>query len=298
MASNIKFRPKDFDEFIGNKETVESLQAVLKDPPHLFMFTGPSGCGKTTLARIISNKLGCADFDFKEINISDNRGIDTARDIIQTAYLKPMAGKTKVYMLEECHKATVEFQNAMLKIFEEPPSFVYFILTTTEPKKLIDTIHSRASTFSVNPLNPKRIKRIIDTVSEKEKITISSEVIEKIIKDCDGSPRKALVMYDQIKGLNKEAQLAAVLSIEKNERAVIDLCRALLEKKSWNIISGILKGLDEEPEKIRRAVLGYASSILLNKDSKQAALIIDCFKDNYYDSGKAGLVYSCYQVIF
>lgn len=298
MASNIRYRPKDFNEVVGNKETIESLQAILSDPPHVFLFSGQAGCGKTTLARIVSDKLGCSEFDFKEINISDNRGIDTARDIIQSAHLKPMSGKVKVYLLDEVHKSTNDFQNALLKILEEPPSFVYFILCTTEPEKLIKTVRDRASMFSVSPLNSKKIKRIIDMICEKENIVISDEVIEKISQDSDGSPRKALVMFDQIKFLDEKSQMQAVMSIQKNEKTTIELCRALLNKSSWSVIADLIKNIDEEPEKIRRAVLGYASSVLLSKDNKQAALMIECFKDNYFDSGKAGLIYSCYQVIF
>src|SRR3989304_2450876 len=158
MGSNIKFRPKDLSDIIGNRSIVTSLESILqsKDRPHAFLFTGKQGCGKTTLARILCKRLECSDHDLIEINISNNRGIDTARDIIQFAYVKPLDGRSRVYLLDEVHKSTNDFQNAILKVMEEPPEHLYFILCTTEPQKLLKTVISRCTEYVVSPLAPKK----------------------------------------------------------------------------------------------------------------------------------------------
>jgi len=299
MSSNITYRPSDFSEIVGNQVTLESLESMISsnDRAHAIMFFGPAGCGKTTLARIVAKKFECNDYDLKEINISDNRGIDTARDIINTAFLKPMAGKSKVYLLDEVHKATPEFQNAILKILEEPPAHVFFILCTTDPEKVIATVRSRCMQFAVNPLGLKKIKRLVSDIANKEKIILSDDALNMIGEESSGSPRSALLMYDKIKGLPEEKQKEVIEEIKKSQSSVFDLCKALLDGKEWKQIAIILQGIEEEPEKVRRAVLGYMGKVLLNaKPNIRAAAIIECFQNNYYDTGKTGLIFSCFQV--
>ena len=155
MPLHIDYRPADFDEILGNEETIKSIKSILardEDRPHAWMFVGPSGCGKTTLARIVSAALGCppkinkaANLDFQEINTSDMRGIDTAREILKTMNFAPVntASKCRVYILDECHQATKDFQNSLLKALEDTPDHVYFLLCTTDPSKLLKTIKNR-----------------------------------------------------------------------------------------------------------------------------------------------------------
>jgi len=300
MAFNVKHRPKEFSEFFGNVPTIKSLDGVLKsrDKPHAFFFSGPSGCGKTTLARIIVNKLGCNLNDLHEINMGNNRGIDTAREIINGVYFMPLYGDVKVYLLDECHKSTLDFQNALLKIVEEPPAHVYFIFCTTEPDKVIETIKNRCACYSVSKLSPKRIKKLITSVCEKENIDLDEDQIKEIAKISLGLPRQAVLILEQIKDLPSEDIIEAIQSYtEKDKTDIKRLCRALLEKKNWKIISKIISGLDVEPETIRRAVLGYMSAVLLNKNEIQAVVVIENFADNFYSSGKAGLVLACYESI-
>jgi DNA polymerase III subunit gamma/tau len=302
VQSNIDYRPVEFSEIVGNKMVVDTLTAFFerKSLPHTLLFTGSAGCGKTTFARIVCNKLDCSEEDTYEINMSNNRGIDTARDIIKNAYLKPMLGKVKVYIFDEVHKATNEFQNAMLKLLEEPPEHLYFILCTTDPSKLLKTVISRCTLFEVNTLGDTKMSKLLEEILLKKKSKLTRPVIQEIIKKAEGVPRDALIILDQVANLkSEEVQISAVKKIKLEESEVIELCRALLEGKKWKIVSGILKNLKAEPEQIRRAVLGYFTKVLLGdnqNNSVQAALVIDAFKGHVYDSGMAGVVLACYSL--
>lgn len=304
MPFNIDFRPKTFDEIIGNKDTVESLQSLLqqKDPPHTFLFSGMTGCGKTTLARIVANELGCSEYDRVELNSSNNRGIDTARDIISQMSFKPLQGKCKVYILDEVHATTKDFQHAMLKALEDVPRHCYFILCTTELEKLLKTILNRCSRFEVHKLNVKMVMRLLNNVLAIHKAKIGIDVLEKIAEESEGIPRQALIMLQQVIDIKDESKAIKIIqSIKTDQKQVIDLCRALNDMKQWSIIAGIIKSIEAEPESIRRAVLGYFTTIALNaKDKKTAlrsAMIIENFTDNYYDSGKAGLILSAFRSV-
>jgi DNA polymerase III subunit gamma/tau len=300
MSFNLEYRPTTFDQVAGNKGTISSLQSILKQEkcPHILLFSGPSGCGKTTLARITAKELQCSEHDVIEINSANNRGIDTARDIIQQMYYKPLHGPIKVYILDEVHQTSKDFQNAMLKALEEPPSHVYFMLCTTEPEKLIATIRNRATMFTVEKLDEQKIIRLLWSISKNEGNEIDKTILAEIASESEGSPRQAVIMLQKIIGLTTEEEMKeAIQAIKINEKNTIDLCRALLKGASWKSIAAILKLIQDDPEKVRRAVLGYMSAVLLNSGEERAAMIIECFADNYYNSGKAGLIFSCFSVI-
>ncbi len=257
-------------------------------------------CGKTTLARIIARKLGCNPNDLVELNSANFRGVDTSRDILQQMRLKPLSGPIKVWILDECHKMTGEGQNALLKALEDTPSHVYFILATTDPQKLLKTIVNRCVEFKVQPLPENRLLFLLNKVCEKEGKKVSKEVLDQIAKNCQGSARKALTLLESVIDQDPEQQFTTLQQTVKEESEVIELCRALLQGKKWLEVSRILKGLQEglEAEQIRMAVLGYCNKVLLDKESVQAFMIMDVFKDSFYYTGHAGLTRACYQVVF
>lgn len=301
-ALHLKYRPRDFDEIVGNKATVDSLISVLDrdriDIPHTMLFVGPSGTGKTTLARIVANKLGCSERDFREINVSEKRGIDTSREIITTMHYKPMMGNVRVYLMDECHRGTLDFWSSLLKPLEDTPGHVYFLLCTTEPNKLLPTIRNRCSTFSVAKLDASVIIGLLKSVLKQERVDVEGKILRKMAKLSEGSPRQALVLLDKIIDLEPEDMEEAVEREQIEERQVIELCRALLEKSSWKKTAAILKGIDVDEEKVRYAILGYFNKVLLdtkdNQKQVQAVLIIEYFSEPFYSSGKAGLAYACF----
>jgi len=298
LALHLKYRPDIFDDFFGNENILESLKSILgreQGMPHSFLFTGPSGCGKTTLARIMKNNLECSDNDFYEYNVANVRGIDTIRDIIANCVYSPFGGKYRIYLLDEAHKLTNDAQNALLKLLEDTPPHVYFILCSTDPEKLLKTIKTRCTTFQVGFLPKPKMISFLKNICEKEKVNLPQEAFKKIAEICGGSPRQALVMLDQIIDIeDDEKLLAAIDSIVIGEAKLIDLCRALVEGKSWKIVSSLIKNLDEEPEQIRYGILGYLNQVILNNGNDRIADLIALFLDSFMYSGKAGLSLACY----
>lgn len=303
MSFNIELRPKSLDDFIGNQTIVKSLKSIIesKHPPHTYLFSGPAGCGKTTLARILTNSFGCKESSIIEINSSNNRGVDSAREIISQCIYTPLEGEIKVYILDEIHKATNEFQNAMLKVLEEPPSHVYFILCTTDPQKLLKAVKSRCTIFKIEKPERHELFEYLIDVCEKNNIPKYDNVINTIIEQSEGVPRDALILLDKIKDIKGATQAEVITLINSDSeisKEIIDICRALIKQTTtWDEIRILLKNINTDPEGIRRAVLGYASAVLLNKVNQRAHIIIECFKDNFYDSGKAGLVNACFKVV-
>lgn len=300
LPLHLKYRPNTFDEVIGNESLIESLKTVVgrdKGQVRSFLFIGPSGCGKTTLARIVANELGCSERDFFEYNSANVRGIDTIRDIATNAVYAPLNGKIKVYLLDEFHKATNDAQNAILKLLEDTPKHVVFILCTTDPEKLLKTIKTRCSTYQVNALPRIKILTLLKNVSKQEEVDVDIEVLKKISDICQGSPRQALVLLDQVIDIeDTDLAIQAIVDNTVDEVKVLDLCRVLMKpRKSWKEVSDIIKGLENtEVENIRYAILGYLSSVLLNKESDQVLNMIEVFSSSWMYSGKAGLISSCY----
>lgn len=295
-----KYRPDSFSKIIGNEQVISSLENLIKQNkvPHAILFTGPSGTGKTTIARILKKELSCDDYDFIEINGASSRGIDDIREISKTVHACPMGGKSKIFLIDEAHQLTSEAQTALLKTLEDPPKHAYFILCTTEERKLKNTIHTRCTTYKMSALDQKQLQKLITMVCVAEKVKITEEVSELVIDVCEGSARKCLVILEQIIAIpDVKGQLESISKIDQ-KKASIDLCRALLNQKStWKDISAILKVIDEEPETVRRIVLGYMNSVALSSGMPRAINVITEFQYNYYDSGKAGLTLSCFNVV-
>jgi len=293
-----KYRPNVLKSVIGNKTTVQTLKNMIarKKVPHTILLQGPSGCGKTTIARILQKELNCCDIDFKELNCSSKRGVDTIREIERTMSMAATGGMNRIWLMDEVHMLTKEAMNAALKIWEDTPSHVYFILCTTEPQAILSTIKTRCCQLDVELLNSEKLTKLIRRVCHYEQKKIEEDLIIDIIDASEGSGRKALVILDRILNLPPESR-AASIKIGDGEKGVIDLCRGLMKGMSWSKISNILKELQTEPESVRYAVLGYARSCLLGAKNNQAALIIDVFSENFYDSKNAGLALACYEII-
>lgn len=311
MPLHIDCRPKALDEVIGNdgiKEALrnkfEKIPGATYDPPHSVLFVGPSGCGKTTLARIVATMLGCSQADIMEFNSSNNRGIDTIREIAQNAQYSPMSGSVKVYILDEVHRMTKDAQNALLKLLEDTPKHVFFLLATTDPEMLIKAILTRCMKFEVKSLpNPQLMKLLCNTVQEAgiPLSEFSEKVLQLIVKTAEGCPRQALILLDSVIDIEDESKaLAAVSDATSSTTESIDLCRLLLttNKNRWDDARFLLKGLMDDPEKMRYGILGYMNSVLMSDNCKNpdhVSAVIDCFTESFMYTGKAGLSNAVFQ---
>lgn len=290
-----KYRPKNLKQVIGQEEAVKTLAGYLKDDrvPHTIMFTGPSGCGKTTLARILQNNLGCLEDEYQEINAAMSRGIDMVKDIDREIKYKPMGGKCKVYYFDEAHKLTNDAQNSLLKMLEDTPDYVYFMLATSEPGKVINAIRTRCAIIPVEALDGEQLLQLVQKVAGKENIELSEATMEAIVEASGGSARRALVLLDKIMGLDPESHLDCIQK-EDVKKTSFELAKELIwERTNWKKVRKILEDVkDSEPEDIRRLVLACAAKEVLkgSKLAPKAYRVLVAFEANFYDSGYPGLV--------
>jgi DNA polymerase-3 subunit gamma/tau len=295
-----KYRPSTFDEVVGNEMAIKTIRKELKHGSHVFLITGSAGTGKTTLSRIMAAYLKAGPMSIFEINSAENRGIDSAREIMEKMRYNPSDGESMVYILDEFHQQTRQAQEAFLKPLEDTPSHVYFFICTTNPEKLIAPLKSRCSLIAMKPLRPEEMEYLLIRTAEAEKIEISENVIARIIEMADGGSRKALKLLGKVLYLETDKERVKALrdaGTDDEAKETIDFCRALLKADfQWAGLMGIVEKLDlTEPESIRRAVLGYMTAVLKNqpKFNKHAALVLDCFSNNTYDTGKAGIILAC-----
>ena len=222
--------------------------------------------------------------------------IDTIREIIANSSYSPKGGECKIYLLDEAHKLTNDAQNALLKLLEDTPAHVYFVLCTTDPEKLLKTIRNRCTSFRVSSLPMPRLVTMIKDICLKEKAELFSEAYKAIADAADGSPRAALVILDSVIDIEDDEDLLnAIDKVSASSNNALDLCQALIKNMSWNKVAKIINQIEEEPEKIRYAILTYMSKALLNSENRRAYEILPYFLESYIYSGKAGLILSCYK---
>jgi DNA polymerase-3 subunit gamma/tau len=298
---HIEYRPKTFDEVLGNKGAVEGILSVLKDPskaknPHAFLLSGPSGCGKTTLARLIKDRLGCTDAEFYELNSANVRGIDDVREVIKNAKFPPLVGNVKVYLFDECHQLTGDAAEALLKVLEDTPKYAYFILCTTAPEKLKITLQNRCTKCKVEPLN-EEMPFLLSRVLKKEGKTITNAVRDKIIEVGDGSPRQALVILEHVIDIPDEATQLKLVESYTGKTDVREICSMIKKKAGWTELSKKLQYLYEDPESVRAGILGWFGTVLLNSrgaEAERIEKIMAIFEPSHFNK-RAGLIVGIYR---
>lgn len=212
---NLTYRPTDFKDFIGNEYIIKGLLTTYPDWPSTFLLIGLPGAGKTTLARLIAKQLDCNPMNLKEIDAGQDRGIDNIRRIINDSHKRPLVGKIKVYIFDECQGLTNDAQQALLKITEEAPKDTYFIFCSTNPQKIIKALQARCQQGFVHlqGLSNKELGTIISNICKQEKIELDDKT-KKIASLCiyhaDGIPRDAIMSfakfyrYESVEEVEKE----------------------------------------------------------------------------------------------
>jgi len=207
VVSARKYRPKGFDEVIGQEHITTTLKNAI-DNNHLaqaLLFCGPRGVGKTTCARIVARMIN--DFDANdtastlnifELDAASNNSVDHIRNLIEQVRYPPQFGSYKVYIIDEVHMLSNTAFNAFLKTLEEPPSYAIFILATTEKHKVIPTILSRCQIYDFNRISISDIATHLKEIAEKENVKAEEEALHLIAQKADGALRDALSLFDLI----------------------------------------------------------------------------------------------------
>jgi DNA polymerase-3 subunit gamma/tau len=292
-----KYRPKTFSEIIGNEETVSTLEKLVeKKAVTTYMLHGKRGCGKTTLAHIMANSLGIKSINnIKEIDLGKAGNKDNGRDLNKLAIRSPLSGGSTVFILDEIQGASAGFFQTVLKLFEKPKAKKYFILCTTDPNKIPETIRSRCSQFEVESLNFKNANKLINRICKKENISIKKSESRAIINKSEGCAREILVLLEKISVIDDSDNRIKIIDghYKSEEEKVNELCQMLINRNSWKEISSFLKKMKDDPENTRYAILGYLNAVLLNSGSLKIADMISLFEGSFIYSKKAGLTAAC-----
>ena len=239
-----KYRPRHFDEVIGQEHVVTVLVNSLRmgRPAHAYLFSGPRGVGKTTMARLLAKALNCGGedkpcnscdscgrfnsgraIDLIEIDAASNRGIDEVRELREGVRFVPAEGRYKVYVVDECHQLTKEAFNALLKTLEEPPEHAVFILATTELEKVPATIISRTQRYDFRRPSVLQISDRLIRIAKKEDVGLDLEGARLIAFAAEGSMRDAESILGQImavgdKDITKK-EVEEILGLPRRESA-------------------------------------------------------------------------------
>ncbi len=220
LALYRKYRPQQFAEVVGQEHIVKALQNAVSNERvgHAYLFSGPRGTGKTSMARILAKALNCersekgepcgecgacedlargASYDLQELDAASNNGVDAMRDLISMVALAPV-GKYKVYVIDEVHMLSSGAENALLKTLEEPPPYVIFIMCTTEPHKVVETVRSRAQHLEFGLIERKKLKEHLEWVIKDAGLSLTAADLEYVLDAGKGSARDALSAMDQV----------------------------------------------------------------------------------------------------
>jgi DNA polymerase III subunit gamma/tau len=262
-----KYRPQTFEEMIGQKPIVRTLQNAIKNNrvAQAYIFSGMRGVGKTTAARILAKALNCQQgptptpcnkcefckeinedhsIDVLEIDGASNRGIDEVRSLREGVKYKPIRSRYKVIIIDEVHMLTREAFNALLKTLEEPPPHTVFIFATTEFHKVPATIVSRCQHFEFKKISQKEIIKHLIDITQKEKIEVSSYGLNLIAEAADGSLRDAQSLLDKAVAFSgeiiRDEDLKEVLGTISRE-ILFSFSKAILEEKPEEIFNLVEK---------------------------------------------------------
>lgn len=304
-----KFRPQEFEDVKGQEHIVTTLKNQIKADRlgHAYLFCGTRGTGKTTIAKIFARAVNCehpedgspcgncpsckaiaggVSMNVIEIDAASNNGVDNIREIREEVAYSPTEGKYKVYIIDEVHMLSIGAFNALLKTLEEPPSYVIFILATTEAHKIPITILSRCQRYDFRRITIGTIGDRLTELMEQEQITVEPKAIRYIAKAADGSMRDALSLLDQCIAfyLGQELTYDRVLEVlgAVDTEVFSKMLRRIMDKD----ISGVIAQLEEliiqgrEPGQFVTDFTWYLRNLLLLQSSDNMEDVLDISSDN------------------
>ena len=301
-----KYRPNNLDELVGQKFISITLKQALltKKIAPAYLFNGPRGTGKTSSARIFAKSLNCQAFDqptitpcckcdlcrqitdgsaldIIEIDAASNTGVENIREIIERARFAPTQARWKVYVIDECHMLSTAASNALLKTIEEPPSRVVFILATTNPERVLNTIKSRCQKFDFRRISPSDIFQHLSEIAEKESIKYEVQALKMIAKRSNGGMRDAQSLLEQLNLLPEGITINNIQNLlgEVSESELTNLIKSLVENNPESLIGTCNKLYDagNEPLQIIIGLLNITRDLLLHTTNNK-------YSDLYYTS--------------
>ena len=285
-----KYRPLHLSEVIGQDKTIEQLQGALTKGKisHAYLFVGPRGCGKTSVARIFAHEINHFDYqledsyiDIIEIDAATFTSVDNIRELREKAMIMPTLGKYKVYIIDEVHMLSNSAFNALLKILEEPPEHVIFIMATTNPEKIPATIISRTQIYRFNLAEPKVMQDFLRSVCDKEGIKISDDALKIITERGGGSFRDSLSILNQISTINlsektiEASDVSAALGIPEHQE--IQNLINFYENSDTENITNTLAALLNYGITAESITLELINQILKNPNPKSLQLVNQLF---------------------
>ncbi len=301
-----KWRPLTFDDVVSQPHIKSTLQNQIKGEKtaHSYLFTGSRGTGKTTCARIFAKAINClnpidgqpclecevcknADLsalsDIIEIDAASNNGVDDIRDLREGANYTPEFCKYKVYIIDEVHMLSVNAFNALLKIMEEPPSYVKFILATTEVHKVPATIISRCQRFDFRRITPPDIADRLNFIAQEEKINLEQNAAELIAKIADGGMRDALSLLDQAISFSNDISVETVsfaAGIAGRDH-LFDIIQSIIENDCTKAISIVdnLYAMSKDISRLCEELLSQMRNLMLVKTVPSKTDLLACLPD-------------------
>jgi len=303
LALARKYRPSTFDDLIGQDSVSQTLSQALDSDrlSHAYLFSGLRGSGKTSTARIFAKALLCEKgqsshpcdqcthcimanenrhMDIIEMDAASNRGIDDIKDLIEHTKYKPSSARYKIFIIDEVHMLTPQAFNALLKTLEEPPSFIKFILATTDPLKLPATILSRTQHFRFKKIPPRLVLQHLEHILNKESVEYEKEALEIIARSGAGSLRDSLTLLDQAIVYSKNfvdvATVTGMLGIIE-PMLLENLLDNIMKKDQTEILAFVKLAEDYETEMIVDELILFLKELLLSQNPKIQPMIIERF---------------------
>ena len=320
-----KYRPQGFDSVVGQNTIVKTLQNSVKNGSfgHAYMFFGPRGVGKTTASKIFARAINCLEpidgnacgkcsnclhsfekecVDIIEIDAASNNGVDEIRELKNKISLVPAELKYKVYIIDEVHMLSIGAFNALLKTLEEPPEHAIFILATTDPQKVPETIISRCQCFSFKRISDEMIVDRLKNVCESEKIDIDDEVLLEIAISSDGGMRDSLSSLDKLISYSDKkitvddfAELNGMIT----KKDLINLCDNIFEGDIAKVLfkmnkfnsdgKNLIQIILQLMHFLRNSVVNYyVENLKCNYSIDNMLKLINTINENMFDIKKSG----------
>ncbi len=309
-----KWRSKNFNEIVGQELSVRMLKNSLYKGHHfpVYLFSGQRGCGKTTTARVFAAALNCDNLeqfrknpkknsipclvcnsckamlsgkhpDFIEMDAASHTGVDMIRQVIDAASFLPLMGSKKIYLIDEAHMLSKAAFNALLKILEEPPPSVLFILATTDPHKIIDTVKSRCFQLFFRSVDTPILNNYLHDICTKEQISFDNAGLSCIIKETEGSVRDALNLLEQVRFSSARVTKESVLQVlgYLDDTQLLDLFDAVLNNGPAHVLQKIknMKLDTYAAEFIWRRLVDLSRALLWVKHGVQPQYFVDNLVD-------------------